>query len=230
MVTEKDYASPLGYDLPVCPLCRGPHSLPFVQCDDKDYFRCQTCEVTFLDPSQRPAPDEELAHYQWHENDPADAGYRAFLSRLSDPLLAKLSDGMEGLDYGSGPGPALAAMLEECGMRMRLYDPFFAADADALTRTYDFITCTETVEHFHHPAQEFERLDRLLRPGGWIGLMTTFQTDDDRFANWHYRKDPTHVIFYRESTFAFLAGTFGWHLEVPRKDVVLLQKPALAIA
>ena len=55
--------------------------------------------------------------------------------------------------------------------------------------------------------------------------MTTFQTDDDRFANWHYRKDPTHVIFYREATFRFLAERFGWQLEIPRKDVVLLRKP-----
>jgi hypothetical protein len=56
--------------------------------------------------------------------------------------------------------------------------------------------------------------------------MTCFQTDDDRFDNWHYRRDPTHVVFYREFTFKLLANRFGWHLEIPRKDVALFRKPA----
>ena len=33
---------------------------------------------------------EEKAQYDLHENDPYDLGYRKFLSRLTDPLLAKL--------------------------------------------------------------------------------------------------------------------------------------------
>ena len=40
--------------------------------------------------------------------------------------------------------------------------------------------------------------------------MTCFQNADDRFATWHYRRDPTHVVFYREETFAWLAAHFGW--------------------
>ena len=63
-------------------------------------------------------------------------------------------------------------MLEEQGYRMSLYDPFFAPSPDALERRYDFITCTETVEHFYQPGKEFRRLDRLLRSGGWLGVMT----------------------------------------------------------
>ncbi len=55
--------------------------------------------------------------------------------------------------------------------------------------------------------------------------MTCFQTDDDRFDNWHYRRDPTHVVFYREYTFDWLAQHYGWDLEIPAKDVVLLRKP-----
>ncbi|MBS0543647.1 MAG: methyltransferase domain-containing protein, partial [Proteobacteria bacterium] len=82
------------------------------------------------------------------------------------------------------------------------------------------------VEHFHHPAEEFARLDALLRPGGWLGIMTCFQTDDARFARWHYRRDPTHVVFYREATFRVIARRHGWVCEIPAKDVVLMCKPA----
>jgi hypothetical protein len=42
-------------------------------------------------------------------------------------------------------------MLAEAGHAMALYDPFFRPDPAALERDYDFITCTETAEHFHHP-------------------------------------------------------------------------------
>ena len=50
--------------------------------------------------------------------------------------------------------------------------------------------------------------------------MTCFQTDDKRFADWHYRKDPTHVVFYRETTFRTIARQRGWTCQIPVKDVV----------
>jgi hypothetical protein len=56
--------------------------------------------------------------------------------------------------------------------------------------------------------------------------MTCFQTDDARFGSWHYRRDPTHVIFYREETMRHLADLFGWTCEIPEKDVALMRKPA----
>ncbi len=123
------------------------------------------------------------------------------------------------------PGPALAAMLREAGHMMGLYDPLFAAEPAPLSGLYDFIACTETAEHFHKPAEEFDRLGAMLRPGGWLAIMTCFQTDDALFANWHYRKDPTHVVFYRRTTFDVIAKQRGWRCESPVKDVALLQKP-----
>jgi cyclopropane fatty-acyl-phospholipid synthase-like methyltransferase len=193
--------------------------------DGRDYWRCGRCEARFLDPGQLPSADEERAHYRHHRNDPDDPGYRAFLSKLARPLLEKLRPGSQGLDYGSGPGPALARMLEEVGHDMALFDPFFFPDRSVLETTYDVIVCTETAEHFHRPGDEFLRLDRLLRPGGWLGVMTCFQTDDSHFASWHYRRDPTHVVFYRESTMRHLAAMRGWTCEIPTKDVALMRKP-----
>jgi SAM-dependent methyltransferase len=191
----------------------------------RDYWRCADCALRFLDPAQLPPLAAERAEYLLHRNDPADAGYGRFLSRLVRPLLERLPVASEGLDFGCGPGPALAGMLAASGHRLALYDPLFRDDAAALARDYDFITCTEVVEHFHRPAAEFTRLDALLRPGGWLALMTCFQTDDARFAAWHYRRDPTHVAFYRNETFEWIARRFGWHHEIPAKDIVLLRKP-----
>ena len=215
-------------DPAACPVCRTPSAHRFASVEGRDYRRCALCEATFLDPRQFPTAEEERDHYLSHRNDPDDPGYRRFLSRLARPLLERLEPGSRGLDYGCGPGPALAAMLREAGHPMTLYDPFFHPDPAALAGVYDFVTCTEAAEHFHRPAEEFDRLDRLLRPGGRLAVMTSFQEEDARFAAWHYRRDPTHVVFYRAATFRLIATQRGWRCEIPARDVALLRKPAAA--
>lgn len=209
----------------VCPVCEGSDVARLTRVDARDYWACARCQARFLDPAHYLSPADERAHYDHHENSTDDPGYRRFLSKLADPLLERLAPCLEGLDYGCGPGPALAAMLGEAGHRVALYDPFYAPDTSVLARQYEFITCTEVIEHFHTPAVEFRRLDDLLKPGGWLGVMTCFQTDDARFAAWHYRKDPTHVVFYREQTMRWLAAHHDWAIDIPAKDVAIMQKP-----
>ncbi len=208
-----------------CIVCGSLTTKPFVTVSSLNYWRCHHCEATFLHPQHRLSRQEEYEHYLTHENDAEDLGYRAFLSKLFAPMLSKLHRETSGLDYGCGPDSALAQMFMEQGLEMTLYDPFFKPDVKIFNQRFDFISCSEVVEHFFHPAEEFDRLDALLKPGGWIGVMTTFQTDDKRFEGWRYRRDPTHVVFYRSKTFDVIAQQRGWTCEIPRKDVVLMQKP-----
>jgi SAM-dependent methyltransferase len=206
-----------------CLLCGARSAAAFASVGNRVYWRCPTCLLTFLEPAQRPAPEEERAEYDLHENDPADPRYRAFLSRCTDPLLARVGTG-EGLDFGCGPGPTVSVMLEERGLTVRDYDPFFRPDRTALERDYDFIVCTEVAEHFYDPAREFALLDRLLRPGGWLGLMTGQLADDEGFANWWYIREISHVTFYRRETMDWIAARFGWRTEYPARNVALFQK------
>lgn len=192
--------------------------------DARDYWFCSRCAARFLDPAQRPTRAEERAHYQTHENARDDPAYRRFLNKLAEPLRHRLPPASRGLDYGCGPVPALAAMLGEAGFPVTLYDPVFHADQAALAKRYDFVTCSEVAEHFHTPHEEFARLTRLLNPGGWLAVMTCFQTDDARFANWHYRRDPTHVVFYRAATLAHVARHNGLSCDIVAKDVALMHK------
>ncbi|MDA0214719.1 MAG: class I SAM-dependent methyltransferase [Planctomycetota bacterium] len=211
--------------LPHCRVCGERQLALFAVIDLKTYWRCAHCEATLLADAHLPTPNEELARYAQHKNDPHDAGYQDFLRRLVHPLMVELPPPQVGLDYGCGPGPALAKMLTEAGHEMHLYDPIFHPDTSELERQYDFITCTETVEHFHQPRVEFRKFNELLRPGGWLGVMTNFQTDDAQFAQWHYRRDPTHVTFYRKATFARIALDLGWEYQFPARNIVLMQKP-----
>lgn len=208
-----------------CPVCCSGQVYHFQRVEERCYWRCRDCLAVFLEVEQRPDLASERAEYDKHQNDPFDPGYRGFLSRLWELLKPRLPTRASGLDYGCGPGPALATMAVEQGFEVALYDPYYAPNVAALTRQYDFITCTEVAEHFHDPANEFEKLDQLLRPGGWLGVMTEFQTEDERFARWHYRRDPTHVVFYREETLRRIAERYGWQVEFPRKDIALFHKP-----
>lgn len=210
---------------PTCPVCSDCRTQPLLTVDGRRYWRCSHCQATFLDPGQRPSPAQEKAEYDRHENRVDDPGYRSFLQPALDRLAEHLPPGAEVLDFGCGPGPALGRMLSERGYRVSLYDPLYRPDEAALKRTYDGITCTETAEHFHRPGEAFERLDRLLRPGGWMVVMTRFQTDDARFAGWHYRRDPTHVVFYRPRSFEILAKRYGWQLSCQPPNLVVIGKP-----
>lgn len=207
-----------------CTLCGHPDAAPFARAWGRRFLRCPRCRLTFARPEDRPDPDAERARYETHENDPADEGYRAFLDRLAAPLADVLPAGARGLDYGSGPGPTLSLMLEERGHPMRLWDPFFAPDADALAETYDFVTCTETAEHFHEPGRELDRLDGLLRRPGWLAIMTGVLESDEGFPRWWYARDPTHVSFYRPETLEWMAGSRGWALRRPSATVALFRK------
>jgi len=208
-----------------CPLCLASHSCFFHQDSRRVYFQCQQCKLVFADRAAVLSEAEELALYQLHNNDLNDAGYRNFLQRLAQPLLNAVgTTGLSGLDFGCGPGPLLAKMLTEAGQHMAVWDPYFAADLTALQRQYDFISCTEAIEHFVNPSREWALWLTLLKPDATLAIMTKRYTTVEAFANWHYKLDPTHVSFFCEQTFAFLAQRDGFTLDIAAKDVVLMHR------
>ena len=207
-----------------CIVCKSDLVENFKVIDSKTYWKCSCCSAKFLDKSHYLNPALEKNRYLEHQNRVDDKDYRGFLSGLANPLKEKLSNNDKGLDFGCGHGPALVDMLRSDGFRMDLYDPFFFPDKSIFSKKYNFITCTETAEHFFDPYKEFDVLDGLLVSGGWLGVMTCFLTDEEMFENWYYRRDPTHVVFYAEKTFEVIASQRGWNCEIKSKDVVLLRK------
>ncbi len=207
-----------------CPLCAATGAGPWHRDQRREYLRCESCRLVFVPPDYHLDPAAERAEYELHENEPADPGYRRFLGRLADPLAGRLAPGARGLDFGCGPGPALAAMLGEAGFEVALYDPFFFPDRTVLSGSYDFITATEVVEHLRRPGEELEALWELLRPGGYLGVMTKLVLDHDAFARWHYKNDLTHVAFFSRETWGWWAECHEADLEFPGADVIVLRR------
>ena len=151
---------------------------------------------------------------------------RLHLAPLVEWIRAHWRDGRSPrvLDYGCGEPPVLVMMLRERGFRAEGWDLHFSPDAAPLERAYDFVTCSETAEHFRRPLIEFERFDRLLRPGGILGVMTQMLEDWSAFGDWHYRFDATHICYYSPRTMRWIAGRFGWGMSFPREHVTIFRK------
>lgn len=207
-----------------CPLCGGLARF-CAESNNRPFYACSSCGLIHLLPSRRLSLEDEKNRYQLHQNHPQDLNYRAFLDRMLGPLSRKLTRGSEGLDYGCGPGPTASLMMRERGYSMRDYDPFFNPDEAALNQRYDFIVCTETAEHFYNPAVEFEKLNRLLKPGGWFGLMTAiYDSNQIDLGAWYYAKDPTHVSIYTRQTMEWIAEKYKWSCEFVEDKGVIFYK------
>lgn len=208
----------------ICPICSGTNVFSFQLIGSIEYFRCKTCLGLFTDPKSRLSPEKEKERYSLHNNDVDDPEYRKFLSKLFDPLIKKLKKESRGLDYGCGPGPALASMLREEGFSVDIYDPYFFPDESYRDKVYDFITCTEAAEHFYEPQKEFNKLDQVLADKGILGVMTNFYEDTINFEDWYYRKDPTHVVFYAVKTLQCIAEERSWEVDIQCGNVVFFEK------
>ena len=216
MNTEKNHSP--------CPLCNAQKPGAFYADKSRSYLRCQDCQLVFVPADQWLSTEQEKATYDLHENDVHDQGYRQFLARLSTPLLARLPAGQRGLDFGCGPGPALAMLLEEKGHQVELFDPFYYPDQAVLAKSYDFICATEVVEHLRDPNKEFTTLFRQLKAGGCLAIMTKLVVDEAAFRHWHYIRDLTHICFYSQSTLAYIARRFQAGLDFVAHDVILMHK------
>lgn len=199
-----------------CTLCLqpGPHDM-VSGADAREYFLCGNCRLIFVDPRHHLSRDAAEAHYRTHENHIENQGYVKFLRRVIDPLLPYLSPRMRGVDFGCGPGPTLSLILRQQGLNCTDYDPIFAPVN--LHPPYDYIFATECFEHFLQPAVELPRLAGLLRPGGYLGVMTELWTELSLFENWYYTRDPTHVSFFHEETINFVCERFGF-TQLPSSD------------
>lgn len=211
----------MNSDFP-CPLCSSFTN----ELEVEGFFKCSECNLISRNPNSFLSKEDEKNRYDTHNNDVHDAGYRKFLSPIVNQILLDFKASHQGLDFGCGPGPVATVMLREEGFRVELYDPFYFPDKKVLDRTYNFIICSEVVEHFYKPRQEFELLKSLLKPGGKLYIMTYRYEPDTNFQTWYYKNDPSHVVFYAEETFHWIAAKYGFESPQIFERMIVLSNPA----
>ena len=131
---------------------------------------------------------------------------------------------MAGLDFGSGPGPTLSVMLTEAGMKMEIFDKFYADNFAVFQKQYDFISASEVFEHLADPQMEIERLWRCLKPNGYLAVMTQMRLAEISFESWRYKDDDTHLSFFSHDTVRWLTKALGAELVYLAPNVFILRK------
>lgn len=175
------------------------------------FHACPVCSLIFKDKKHFPTSEEEFSVYENHENSFDDVRYVNFLRNFLEASVYPYKKSGKVLDFGSGPSPVLKKILETDGdFDVTIHDAFYAPGADYKNKTYDVITMSEVIEHVHKPRETLGLLSSLLEPGGILAVMTLFYpTDRDRFFDWFYIRDPSHVAFYRPETLSFMAKMTG---------------------
>ncbi|MBX2858003.1 MAG: class I SAM-dependent methyltransferase [Cellvibrionaceae bacterium] len=207
-----------------CPLCHHACREEFFRESSRYYLRCNYCQLVYVPAEFHLSLARERAEYDKHENTDNHPGYRQFLSRLSEPLICLLRQGARGLDFGCGPGPVLSAMIHDRGFSVDIFDPFYFPSSATLRREYDFVTATEVLEHLRQPRQTLDDILRCLRPGGYLGVMTKLVIGAGAFSRWHYKNDPTHIVFFSQHTFRWLCEQLNLHIVYQKNDVVIFRK------
>lgn len=190
----------------------------------RQYHLCGRCGLLYMDSCDRLSADEEKTRYSFHRNSIDDDGYVAFLNRVIEPAMQYIESGMEGTDYGCGPNPVLAKLLESEGISCDYYDPFFFPQGKT-NKKYDFVFATECFEHFFNPGHELEKLCAMLNSGGTLNIMTELMDESTDFVNWYYKNDPTHVCFYSQKCINYICDAYNFkQLYNDQHRVIILRK------
>lgn len=206
-----------------CPLCNSGDLSPQFEIGTRVYWGCGFCDLLFALPDCLLSWEEEKARYGRHNNSPDDPCYVNHLRRLTEQLIPELSKGARGLDFGCGHTPVLSRLLENDGFQMENYDPFFGPSLPTPACRYDFVTCSETAEHFGAPLVAFTLIQSLLNPGGLVAVMTILRDPGRLDASWWYLRDPTHRCFYSTKTFEMLGSILSWNLASCKDNVVIFR-------
>lgn len=203
----------------MCPLCQVS---PLRSFQTNAFLRCENCHLILKTRELWPTLEAERARYQQHQNAPTNKGYLQFLEPVISLAMTEVPPGSRGLDYGSGPNPVLADELKRKGFEMTTYDPFFQP-SEPTDVFFDFVTCTEAIEHFFEPRKELNRIFTLLRPKGVFILMTEQFQEGLTLKDWYYTRDTTHVMFYSPRTLAWIAGQFRKNLHFLNQRLVIFR-------
>ncbi|MEA1918541.1 MAG: class I SAM-dependent methyltransferase [Campylobacterota bacterium] len=211
----------------LCKICNQPTQHYFDTQMQWDFYHCKACEFFFKDPKHYLEDDQEIRVYQNHNNSFESPGYvemfESFMDATFKPYIKEIKTVLE---FGCGPGPVLATLLEQQGLHVSKYDKFFFPEKVYESQRYDLISSTEVLEHIDTPNAIMQFFHQHLQPKGYLAIMTQFHSNNEKeFLQWWYRKDPTHICFFTPHTFEVLAQKHGFKvLHFDTKKHIFLQK------
>lgn len=187
-----------------CPLCLSRDEELFSQDKQRSYQLCRSCGLVFVPRTELVSLSAEKDRYESHENSETDDGYRKYLGTIADAIRKEVGPSDHGLDFGSGKTKLLAELLSPNPVES--YDVYFHPDDSLLQKKYDFIVMSEVIEHLRDPRETMESLRNLSRK---FFIKTKWYPEKEKFSEWFYKRDITHVQFFNETSFNAL-GFKSW--------------------
>lgn len=193
-----------------CKICREKNTKIW-NIKSKKYSYCPQCGFIQISREYFPERLVEKKRYTSHNNTPSNRGYLSYLKNiLTSSFYPFVPAGNTVLDFGSGPQPVLAGLLQKAGYNVDFYDPFFAPSQDWKTRKYDAVTAIEVFEHLQDPVSEITTLLKVLKANGHLIIRTMLHNEEENFfSSWWYKEDITHISFYAEKTIRVMVKPFG---------------------
>lgn len=204
-----------------------------------DYYRCQACNVLFIDP----VPADRLAEIYPYNYYSYASQERSLVHAVKDRLdgitfrrLLRRIPGrrLSALDVGGGDGAALV-MLRETEPRIEFTQVVdMDAGAEQLARKagheyfrgkiedfrserrFDVVLLLNLIEHVATPEAVLARVRDQLKPGGIVVVKTPNYDSLDarlfRHANWAGYHCPRHWVLFDKASFVVLAERAGLEL------------------
>ncbi len=207
-----------------CPLCNCEKAAFYEKDKNRSFYLCPECKLVFDDPNGHISLEDEKERYDKHNNTNDNTGYVKYLQNIIDTFQPSIKTAKVGLDFGSGPTPVMADLLQNQGYVMEIFDVFYANRPDVWQKQFDFIIMCEVIEHLHHPNEELARLEKAIREDGYLVIVTNLYDNVVNFKDWWYKNDATHVCFYSKHTIDWMAN--NWQLKPihQSKNVIVLHK------
>ncbi len=190
----------------ICPSCLKCSIHPYSKDKFRSYLLCLSCSLVFVPRDQLVSEEKEKRRYDDHLNHEEDKIYKEYLDQLVFQTSPHLSRQMKGLDFGCGRSTLLQKLFHRQAFDVRSYDLFYHFDESVFDSLYDFIIMSEVIEHLRKPREELERLRKCLKPQGKLFIKTCLRPScSDKFDNWYYKRDITHIQFYSMDSLQVLA-------------------------
>lgn len=212
-------------------------------------YECSSCGFQ----TQYPRPSPDKLYTEEYYTGEADFSYRderntetydRYVWRARIENIKRFKSRGEFLDVGCSFGGFLNC-AREAGFRVtgveisaysakvasergvRIYTGEFL-DADLPENFFDVVTLVEVIEHLSEPKLVFQKLNRILKPGGLLLIQTANFEGWQAIkagASYHYYL-PGHFYYYSESNLKKILDRSGFtdHITYPGVDFPLLAK------
>jgi hypothetical protein len=187
----------------------------------ESFIECLKCGLFFKPYEAFLSSEDEKQRYSLHNNSVEDESYLNYLEQLVD-LIPSLEGPV--LDFGCGPTKGLEFLLKKRNFKdeVESYDPYFF-NKDLEEKKFKTVYASECFEHFNKPFETISEIKNLMSPHSLLAIRTELYSYELGPINeWWYFKDPTHVCFYTQKTFNWIAESFDFELSYIKSPNILL--------